>query len=148
MVALPVLTVVGILAATIVFAVVLDLVKVPVFRRLGLPEISVRNRRKRYKIRSNEFRVRKGKKVDLKKCPTVDPVYESKEQYEEILRRCYATFAAAGGYQSMRYNIAIGYDTAGLFFVSSSNVPSLKIRARSFKEIVEKAHHSFPSSSS
>ncbi len=106
---------------------------------MGLPEISVRNRRKRYKIRSNEFRVRKGKKVDLKKCPTVDPVYESKEQYEEILRRCYATFAAAGGYQSMRYNIAIGYDTAGLFFVSSSNVPSLKIRARSFKEIVEKA---------
>ncbi len=36
MVALPVLTVVGILAATIVFAVVLDLVKVPVFRRLGI----------------------------------------------------------------------------------------------------------------
>ncbi len=36
MVALPVLTVVGILAAAIVFAVALDLVKVPVFRRLGI----------------------------------------------------------------------------------------------------------------
>jgi hypothetical protein len=39
----------------------------------------------------------------------------------------------------MRYNIAIGYDTAGLFFVSSSNVPGLKVQAKSFKEIVEKA---------
>jgi H+-transporting ATPase len=36
MTALPVLVVVGILAAAIVFALVLDLVKVPVFRRLGI----------------------------------------------------------------------------------------------------------------
>ncbi|WP_245411349.1 HAD-IC family P-type ATPase [Methylovirgula ligni] len=36
MVALPALTVIGVLAAAIVFAVALDLVKVPVFRRLGI----------------------------------------------------------------------------------------------------------------
>lgn len=39
----------------------------------------------------------------------------------------------------MRYKIAIGYDTAGHFFISSSNVPGLKVQAKTFKEIVAKA---------
>jgi PPK2 family polyphosphate:nucleotide phosphotransferase len=38
------------------------------------------------KIGSNEFRVREGEDVDLKKWPTkVEPVYKSKEQYEKLL---------------------------------------------------------------
>lgn len=38
-------------------------------------------------IHSKDFRVREGDDVDLKKWPTkVDPVYTSKEQYQELLR--------------------------------------------------------------
>ncbi len=38
------------------------------------------------KIGSNEFRVRGGEGVNLKKWPTkVEPVYKSKEQYKELL---------------------------------------------------------------
>ena len=38
------------------------------------------------KIRLKDFRVREGDDVDLKKWPTVvDPIYKSKEQYQEIL---------------------------------------------------------------
>ena len=40
------------------------------------------------KIRSNDFRVREGDKLDLKKWPTaVDPVYKSKEQYKKVLEQ-------------------------------------------------------------
>ncbi|HUZ67163.1 MAG TPA: ADP-polyphosphate phosphotransferase, partial [Beijerinckiaceae bacterium] len=39
------------------------------------------------KIQSKDFRVREGDKVNLKKWPTnVDPVYDSKENYRELLR--------------------------------------------------------------
>ena len=39
------------------------------------------------KISSKDFRVREGDEVDLKKWPTkTDPVYKSKEQYEQILQ--------------------------------------------------------------
>jgi PPK2 family polyphosphate:nucleotide phosphotransferase len=39
------------------------------------------------KINSNDFRVREGDEVDLRKWPTiVEPVYKSKEQYQELLR--------------------------------------------------------------
>jgi PPK2 family polyphosphate:nucleotide phosphotransferase len=42
--------------------------------------------RETMKIRSQEFRVREGDDVDLKKWPTaVDPVYKSSEQYKELL---------------------------------------------------------------
>ena len=38
------------------------------------------------KIDSDDFRVRAGKKVNLKKWPTlVKPVYESKQQYQQLL---------------------------------------------------------------
>jgi PPK2 family polyphosphate:nucleotide phosphotransferase len=44
--------------------------------------------RKAMKIHSNDFRVREGDKVNLKKWPTkVDPVYKSKEQYQELLSK-------------------------------------------------------------
>ena len=40
------------------------------------------------KIHTKGFRVVQGNEVDLKKCPTkVDPVYKSKEQYEELLTK-------------------------------------------------------------
>jgi PPK2 family polyphosphate:nucleotide phosphotransferase len=39
-------------------------------------------------IQSSDFRVREGAEVDLKKWPTrVDPVYETNEQYQELLAR-------------------------------------------------------------
>ena len=39
------------------------------------------------KINAKNFRVREGDEVDLKKWPTsVEPVYKSKTQYEELLR--------------------------------------------------------------
>ena len=38
------------------------------------------------KVGSNVYRVREGDEVNLKKWPTiVDPVYKSKEQYQELL---------------------------------------------------------------
>jgi polyphosphate kinase 2 (PPK2 family) len=38
------------------------------------------------KINSEDYRVRDGHKVDLKKWPTkVEPVYKSKEQYKKLL---------------------------------------------------------------
>ena len=40
------------------------------------------------KINSKDFRVREGDEVDLKKWPTnVEPVYKSKEQYQELLKQ-------------------------------------------------------------
>src|ERR1700733_906959 len=40
------------------------------------------------RINSSDFRVREGEKVDLKKWPTiVDPVYETSEQYQDLLRK-------------------------------------------------------------
>ncbi len=39
------------------------------------------------KIDSNDFRVKEGDEVNLKKWPAaVDPVYKSKEHYQELLR--------------------------------------------------------------
>ena len=49
-------------------------------------------------INSKDFRVREGDEVNLKKWPTlVDPVYKSKEQYQELSARtrCTIEFAAA-----------------------------------------------------
>ena len=38
------------------------------------------------KVRSTDFRVHEGQKVDLAKCPTViEPIYESKKQYQKLL---------------------------------------------------------------
>ena len=38
------------------------------------------------RIKSNEFRVREGAKVNLKEWPTrVDPVYATKEEYQDLL---------------------------------------------------------------
>jgi PPK2 family polyphosphate:nucleotide phosphotransferase len=40
------------------------------------------------RIKSNEFRVREGAKVNLKEWPTrVDPVYATKEEYQDLLRQ-------------------------------------------------------------
>ena len=40
------------------------------------------------KINSKDFRVREGDAVNLKKWPTkVDPVYKSKEQYQDFSRK-------------------------------------------------------------
>jgi PPK2 family polyphosphate:nucleotide phosphotransferase len=50
---------------------------------------------KKMKIRSTDFRVREGDKVDLKKWPTkVDPVYKSKEQYQKFLEEHVAQLSA------------------------------------------------------
>ena len=53
------------------------------------------------KIRSTDFRVREGDKVDLKKWPTkVDPVYKSKEQYQKFLEEHVAQLS---GQQELLY---------------------------------------------
>jgi PPK2 family polyphosphate:nucleotide phosphotransferase len=47
------------------------------------------------KINSNDFRVREGEDVDLKKWPTrIDPVYKSKEQYARLLEEHVAQLSA------------------------------------------------------
>jgi hypothetical protein len=42
--------------------------------------------RKKMKLKSEHFRVRPGKEVNLRKWPTqAEPVYKSKQQYQELL---------------------------------------------------------------
>jgi PPK2 family polyphosphate:nucleotide phosphotransferase len=71
------------------------------------------------KIDSKDFRVREGDKVKLKKWPTlVKPVYESKEQYEEMLQDHVARLSALQElhYASNRYALLLIFqamDAAG-----------------------------------
>ena len=52
-------------------------------------------------IEAGDFRVREGHKVDLKQWPTrVEPVYETDEQYQELLAK---HVKALSGYQEMLY---------------------------------------------
>jgi PPK2 family polyphosphate:nucleotide phosphotransferase len=71
------------------------------------------------KINSNDFRVREGHKVDLKKWPTkVDPVYKSKEQYKKLLDEHVAQLSSQQQllYASNRYAVLLIFqamDAAG-----------------------------------
>ena len=71
------------------------------------------------KINSKEFRVREGDDVALKKWPTkVDPVYESKEQYQELLKEHVAQLSSQQQllYASDRYAVLLIFqamDAAG-----------------------------------
>ena len=71
------------------------------------------------KINSREFRVREGDEVDLKKWPTtVDPVYKSKQQYQELLSEHVARLSALQQllYASNRYAVLLIFqamDAAG-----------------------------------
>src|SRR5579871_6925064 len=71
------------------------------------------------KITSKEFRVRAGDQVDLRKWPTnVDPVYNSKEHYHELLAKHVAQLSALQQrlYASSRYAILLIFqamDAAG-----------------------------------
>ena len=71
------------------------------------------------KIRSKDFRVRQGDDVDLNKwSTTVDPVYKSKEQYQELLADHVARLSAQQRllYASNRYAILLVFqamDAAG-----------------------------------
>jgi PPK2 family polyphosphate:nucleotide phosphotransferase len=75
--------------------------------------------RKAMKIHSNDFRVREGDKVNLKKWPTkVDPVYKSKEQYQELLSKHVAQLSSQQQllYASNRYAVLLIFqamDAAG-----------------------------------
>jgi PPK2 family polyphosphate:nucleotide phosphotransferase len=70
-------------------------------------------------IRSGDFRVREGDEVDLKKWPTlVAPVYETNEQYEELLRKHVKALSAQQEllYASDRYALLLIFqamDAAG-----------------------------------
>ena len=62
------------------------------------------------KINSKDFRVREGDKVNLKKWPTkVDPVYKSKEQYQELLSKHVAQLSSQQQllYASNRYAVLL-----------------------------------------
>ena len=71
------------------------------------------------KINAKDFRVREGDEVDLKKWPTiVEPVYKSKEQYEELLREHVARLSLQQQllYASNRYAVLLIFqamDAAG-----------------------------------
>jgi PPK2 family polyphosphate:nucleotide phosphotransferase len=71
------------------------------------------------KIHSKDFRVRQGDEVALKKWPTkVDPVYKSKEQYQELLKQHVAQLSSQQQllYASNRYAILLIFqamDAAG-----------------------------------
>ena len=71
------------------------------------------------KIKSNDFRVDEGSKVDLAKWPTqVDPVYKSKEQYKSLLEEHVTKLSALQElhYASNQYAILLilqGMDAAG-----------------------------------
>jgi PPK2 family polyphosphate:nucleotide phosphotransferase len=71
------------------------------------------------KIKSNDFRVREGLEVDLKKWPTkADPVYKSKEQYKKILEEHIAQLSSQQEllYASNCYAVLLifqGMDAAG-----------------------------------
>jgi len=71
------------------------------------------------KISSKEFRVREGDDVNLKKWPTtVDPVYKSKEQYQDLLREHVAQLSSQQQllYASNRYAVLLiiqAMDAAG-----------------------------------
>ena len=71
------------------------------------------------KINSKDFRVREGDGVDLKKWPTkVDPVYKSKEEYQELLRGHVAQLSSQQQllYASNRYAVLLIFqamDAAG-----------------------------------
>src|SRR5271155_2405945 len=71
------------------------------------------------KIKSKDFRVREGDEVDLKKRPTkVDPVYKSKEQYQELLETHVAQLSSQQQlhYASNRYAVLLIFqamDAAG-----------------------------------
>jgi PPK2 family polyphosphate:nucleotide phosphotransferase len=71
------------------------------------------------KIKSKDFRVKEGDKVNLKKWPTlVDPVYHSKEEYQEFLEDQVKELSALQQlhYASNRYAVLLIFqamDTAG-----------------------------------
>ncbi|MDR3454900.1 MAG: polyphosphate kinase 2 family protein [Rhodoferax sp.] len=71
------------------------------------------------KINATDFRVREGDKVNLKKWPTiVDPVYKSKEQYQELLSEHVAQLSSQQQllYASNRYAVLLIFqamDAAG-----------------------------------
>jgi PPK2 family polyphosphate:nucleotide phosphotransferase len=75
--------------------------------------------RKAMKIHSKDFRVREGDKVNLKKWPTkVDPVYKSKEEYQELLSKHVAQLSSQQQllYASNRYAVLLIFqamDAAG-----------------------------------
>jgi len=71
------------------------------------------------KISSNDFRVKEGDEVDLRKWPTtVEPVYKSKDQYKKLLEEHVAQLSALQHlhYASDRYALLLIFqamDTAG-----------------------------------
>jgi len=75
--------------------------------------------RKAMKIHSKDFRVREGDKVNLKKWPTkVDPVYKSKEEYQDLLSKHVAQLSSQQQllYASNRYAVLLIFqamDAAG-----------------------------------
>ena len=71
------------------------------------------------KVSSNVYRVREGDEVNLKKWPTIiDPVYKSKEQYQELLGEHVAQLSSLQHlhYASNRYAVLLIFqamDAAG-----------------------------------
>jgi PPK2 family polyphosphate:nucleotide phosphotransferase len=66
--------------------------------------------REKMRIKTDDFRVRSGESVTLKKCPTlVEPFYSSKEQYQELLTDYTDQLSALQGllYANNRYSLLL-----------------------------------------
>jgi hypothetical protein len=90
------------------------------------------------KIKSKDFRVPPGKKLDLKKWPTrVKPIYKSKKNYHKLLEFQVTALSALQRlhYASNRYSVLLilqGMDVAGKDGPSGTSCPgSIRKAARS-----------------
>jgi polyphosphate kinase 2 (PPK2 family) len=87
------------------------------------------------KISSKDFRVREGGEVDLRKWPTIgDPVYKSREQYQDLLRDHVTRLSSQQQllYASNRYAILLVFqaaDAAAKTARSGTSCPALTRKA-------------------
>src|SRR3982074_415412 len=106
-------------------------------------------------IKSNDYRVREGTRVNLKKWPTrVDPVYGSNEEYEDLLRKHVKALSAQQEllYASDRYALllifqamdAAGKDGAIQHVMSGLNPPGCQVFSFKHPSAAE-LKHDFPS---
>jgi PPK2 family polyphosphate:nucleotide phosphotransferase len=121
--------------------------------RLGLWIISgsASDERMNMKVRSTDLRVQEGQKVDLDKWPTaVEPIYESKKQYQKLLRDHVAQLSSLQQllYASNRYAVllifqamdAAGKDGAIRHVMSGVNPQGCQVFSYKHPSVMELQH--------
>jgi PPK2 family polyphosphate:nucleotide phosphotransferase len=103
------------------------------------------------KVRSTDFRVQQGNRVNLDKCPTaIEPIYESKKQYQKLLRDHIAQLSSLQQllYASSRYAIllifqamdAAGKDGAIRHVMSGVNPQGCQVFSYKHPSVMELQH--------